>query len=210
MSPEFLITSLIVVIAPGSGVIYTLTIGLGRGGTASLIAAFGCTLGILPHMAAAILGLAAVLHTSALAFQIFKYAGLAYLLYLAWTTLQDKNPLIMTAHSAETWGSRISDGPAILIKGVLVNILNPKLSIFFLAFLPQFIAPVSENVAMDMAGLSLVFMAMTWLVFSLYGLCAASVRRHLIDRPQAMVWLRRVFAGAFAGLGLKLAFSQTN
>ena len=87
MSIEFLITSLIVVASPGTGVLVTLAAGLSRGTRAAVVAAFGCTLGIVPHMLAAITGLAALLHTSALAFQAVKYAGVAYLLYMAWSTL---------------------------------------------------------------------------------------------------------------------------
>src|SRR5438067_13908916 len=93
MSIEFLLTSLIVVVSPGTGVLFTLAAGLSRGSRASIVAAFGCTIGIVPHMAAAIMGLAALLHTSALAFQIFKYLGVAYLLYMAWSTLREHGAL---------------------------------------------------------------------------------------------------------------------
>ena len=93
MSIDFLFTSLIVVVSPGTGVLYTLATGLSRGSRASVVAAFGCTLGIVPHMAAAILGLAALLHTSAVAFQTFKYLGVAYLLYMAWNTLKEHGAL---------------------------------------------------------------------------------------------------------------------
>ena len=172
MSIEFLITSLIVVIAPGTGVIYTLSCGLSRGARASIAAALGCTAGILPHVTAAILGLAALLHTSAVAFQIFKYLGLAYLLYLAWTTLRDKGTLSVQR------GEERRAAREIIVRGFLINILNPKLSIFFLAFLPQFVP------------------------------ADAAVRQHVISRPLVMTWLRRAFAGAFAGLGLKLALSE--
>lgn len=203
MSPEFLLTSLIVVLAPGTGVLYTLATGLSRGGVASGVAAFGCTLGVLPHMAAAIFGLAALLHTSAVAFQLFKYAGLAYLLYLAWRTLKDKSVLDVEAQPVKR------EAGGIILKGFLINILNPKLSIFFMAFLPQFVATESSTPMLDMAGLSLVFMAMTLVVFMGYGFFAATIRQHIITRPTVLTWMRRAFAGAFAGLGLKLAFSDT-
>src|ERR1700755_2142207 len=93
MTLAFLITSLIIVASPGTGVLYTLAAGLSRGSRASIVAAFGCTLGIVPHMAAAIMGVAALLHASALAFQLFKYAGVAYLLYMAWNTLREQGAL---------------------------------------------------------------------------------------------------------------------
>ena len=208
MSPEFLVTSLIVVIVPGTGVVYTLTTAISRGAAASVVAAFGCTLGIIPHIAAAIFGLAALLHTSAVAFQMFKYAGLAYLLYLAWATLKDKFSIELDETAERTQNQIVQDRLKIMTRGVLINILNPKLSIFFLAFLPQFVSPASPSLTTDMLFLSLIFMAMTFAVFVIYGLCAASVRQHVLTRPSAMVWLRRAFAGAFVGLGLKLAFSD--
>src|SRR3954470_8673398 len=134
MSWEFLITSFIVVVSPGTGVLYTLAAGLSRGSRASIVAAFGCTLGIVPHMAAAILGVAALLHTSALAFQTFKYLGVAYLLYMAWNTLREHGTLRVEKEIGARSALRVT------ITGILINILNPKLSIFFLAFLPQFVS----------------------------------------------------------------------
>lgn len=202
MSIEFLITSFIVVIAPGTGVIYTLSCGLSRGARASVAAALGCTAGILPHLTAAILGLAALLHASAVAFHVFKVLGLAYLLYLAWTTLREKGTLSV-ARSEERRAAR-----EIVVRGFLINILNPKLSIFFLAFLPQFVPADAALPMLRMTGLSAVFMLMTFVIFVGYGVFAAAVRQHVISRPAVMTWLRRAFAGAFAGLGLKLALSE--
>lgn len=202
MSIEFLLISLVVVIAPGIGVIYTLSCGLSRGAGASVAAALGCTLGILPHMAAAILGLAALLHTSAVAFQMLKYAGLAYLLYLAWRTLNDSDAL-----AVEKRVDRRS-AVGIAIKGVLINILNPKLSIFFMAFLPQFVPADSAYPTLTMTGLGVVFMIMTFVVFVGYGVFAASVRKHVISRAPVMTWIRRAFAASFVALGAKLLLSD--
>jgi threonine/homoserine/homoserine lactone efflux protein len=203
MSWEFLITSFIVVVSPGTGVLYTLAAGLSRGSRASIVAAFGCTLGIVPHMAAAILGLAALLHTSALAFQLFKYAGVAYLLWMAWSTLQERGALSIK-HDAVGARSDLN----VTVEAVLINILNPKLSIFFLAFLPQFISADEAQPLGSMLVLSAVFMLMTFVVFVGYGLFAAAVRDHVISRPRVLTWMRRSFAAAFAGLGAKLAFSE--
>jgi threonine/homoserine/homoserine lactone efflux protein len=202
MSIEFLITSLIVVVSPGTGVLYTLATGLARGSRASVVAAFGCTLGIVPHMAAAILGLAAILHTSALVFQIFKYAGVAYLLYMAWSTLREHGALSV-AKDVDARSAR-----DITIKAVLINILNPKLSIFFLAFLPQFVSAEETAPLARMLELSGVFMLMTFVVFVGYGLFAAAVREHVISRPRVLTWMRRSFAAAFVGLGAKLAVAD--
>lgn len=202
MSLEFLITSLIIVASPGTGMIYTVAAGLSRGARASVVAAFGCTLGIVPHMLAAIMGLAALLHTSALAFQIFKYLGVAYLLYMAWNTLQERGALQVEQKVDTRSGLRVT------IDAVLVNLLNPKLSIFFFAFLPQFVSADATNPMPEMLALSGVFMLLTFVVFVVYGLFAASVRNHVISRPQVMTWMRRIFAGAFVVLGAKLAVAD--
>lgn len=202
MSVEFLITSLIIIASPGTGVLYTLATGLSRGSRASVVAAFGCTLGIVPHMAAAILGLAALLHTSALAFQVFKYAGVAYLLYMAWNALREHGALKVEKNI----GSR--SATQITVTAVLINILNPKLSIFFFAFLPQFVRGDEASPLGHMLLLSGIFMLLTFAVFVVYGLFAASVREHVISRPRVLTWMRRTFAGAFVALGAKLALAE--
>jgi threonine/homoserine/homoserine lactone efflux protein len=202
MSLEFLITSLIVVVSPGTGVLFTLATGLSRGSRASIVAAFGCTLGIVPHMAAAILGLAALLHTSAVAFQTLKYAGVAYLLYMAWHAWRERGALKVEQET----GARST--LQITMTAILINILNPKLSIFFLAFLPQFISAGEPHPVPQMLLLSGVFMALTFFVFILYGLFAASIRSHIISRPRILTWMRRAFAAAFVTLGVKLALAE--
>jgi threonine/homoserine/homoserine lactone efflux protein len=199
---EFLITSLIVVASPGTGVLYTLAAGLSRGSRASVVAAFGCTLGIVPHMAAAILGLAALLHTSALAFQTFKYVGVAYLLYMAWNALREHGALKVEREV----GAR--SAVQVTVTAILINILNPKLSIFFLAFLPQFVSANEQHPLSRMLLLSSAFMLMTFVVFVVYGLFAASIRNHVISRPRVLTWMRRAFAGAFVALGARLALAE--
>lgn len=202
MSLEFIITSLIIVISPGTGVVYTLATGLTRGARASIAAAFGCTIGIIPHMAAAIGGLAAIMHTSAIAFQTLKYLGVIYLLFMAWNALRDNGSLRVDQENTESSFSRVT------LTAILINILNPKLSIFFLAFLPQFVTADDRQPVLTMLGLSGVFMAMTFVVFAIYGLFAASVRDKVISRPIVLTWMRRSFAAAFIGLGIKLALTQ--
>jgi threonine/homoserine/homoserine lactone efflux protein len=202
MSIEFLVTSLIIIVSPGIGVLYTLAAGLSRGRRASVVAAFGCTLGIVPHMAAAIMGLAALLHTSALAFQTLKYLGVAYLLYMAWSALKEHGALQVEPDvSARSAGQ-------VIVHAVLINILNPKLSIFFLAFLPQFVSADEPHPLSHMLVLSAVFMLLTFVVFVGYGLFAAAVRHHVISRPRVLTWMRRAFAGAFVALGAKLAVAE--
>jgi len=199
---DFLITSLIVVVSPGTGVLYTLAAGLSRGSRASVVAAFGCTLGIVPHMAAAIMGLAALLHASALAFQTLKYLGVAYLLYMAWNAMREKGALKVESKVAARSAIQV------IISAILINILNPKLSIFFFAFLPQFVNANEPHPLPRMLELSTVFMLLTFVVFVGYGLFAASIRKHVISRPRVLIWMRRAFAGAFVALGVKLALAD--
>ena len=202
MSPEFLLTSLIVVASPGTGALYTIATGLSRGPRSSVVAAFGCTLGIVPHMAAAMLGLAAILHASALAFEAVKWAGVAYLLWMAWGTLRERGALRITGDAEERTPL------AVIVHAILINILNPKLSMFFLAFLPQFVSADEAAPLLRMTGLSLAFMAMTFAVFALYGLFAAAVRDRVISRPRVLAWMRRGFAAAFVALGARLAVQE--
>ncbi|MER8531003.1 LysE family translocator [Mesorhizobium sp. M0134] len=202
MSIEFLLTSLIVVASPGTGVLYTLSAGLSRGARASIIAAFGCTLGIIPHMAAAITGLAALLHTSAIAFETLRYLGVAYLLYMAWNRLKEKGGLSVDENVAPRSAGKV------ITSGILINILNPKLSIFFFAFLPQFVSTTEPHALSKMLELSSIFMLLTFVVFVGYGIFAASIRSHVVSRPKVLTWMRRTFAGAFVMLGAKLALAD--
>jgi threonine/homoserine/homoserine lactone efflux protein len=202
MSLEFLLITLIIVASPGIGVIYTLAAGLARGGRASVLAAFACTLGIVPHLVAAMLGLAALLHTSAVAYEIVKYLGVAYLLWMAWQSLREHGALRIDAKPDPRSHLRV------IVDGIAINILNPKLSIFFVAFLPQFIAADEAYPLLRMLELSGVFMLVTFVVFAIYGLFAAAMRQHVISRPAVMTWLRRTFAAAFVALGLRLALQE--
>ena len=202
MTLAFLITSLIVCVSPGTGVLYTVGTGLSRGFRASVVAALGCTLGICPHIAAAVLGLAAVLHESAVVFQAFKYLGVAYLWFMAWSTLRENGALKVERQTGTRSDSQV------IATAVAINLLNPKLSIFFMAFLPQFIAADEPRPLLQMLILSGAFMAMTFVIFVGYGLFAASIRDHVISRPRVLAWMRRAFAGAFVALGAKLALAE--
>lgn len=202
MTLEFFVTSLVIIASPGTGAIYTVAAGLSGGARASLIAAFGCTLGIVPHMLAAISGLAALLHTSAVAFQTLKYLGVAYLLYMAWAMFRDRGMLSLKGEACRksVW--------QVTVSAILINLLNPKLSIFFFAFLPQFVTADEASPLGRMLELSLVFMALTFVIFAAYGVFASAVRRHVISSAPVQVWMRRSFAAAFAGLAAQLALSQ--
>lgn len=201
MSPEFLITSLIIVATPGTGALYTLAKALGDGHRAAVVAAFGCTLGIIPHMAMAILGLAAVLQTEPRLFTAIKIAGVLYLVYMAIGLWRAPAPSTAAAAPAES-------AAAVIRHAILINLLNPKLSIFFLAFLPQFVASETADPLLAMSGLSLVFMAMTFVVFAIYGLFAASLRQHVLTRPTIMQGINKVFAATFLLMAGRLALAQ--
>lgn len=203
MSLEFLITALVVVLVPGTGVVYTVAVGLGQGRAASIAAAIGCTLGILPAILASVLGLSALLHTSALVFQVLKYAGVAYLLYLAWQTLKDTGPLDLKAADGRSRSYIVTART-----GFLINILNPKLTVFFFAFLPQFVSPTAVSPILDMLAMGGVFMAMTFVVFVVYGAFAALVGRRVLRSDTVLAWMRRTIAVTFAGFGLRLALAE--
>ncbi|TCL76040.1 LysE family translocator [Rhizobium sp. BK251] len=200
MTLDYLLTSIVVILLPGTGVLYTLAHGLSRGWHASILAAFGCTLGILPHMAASLVGLAALLHTSALAFEILKYLGVVYMLYMAWSVWRDGGQLEVSAQAGHVPATRI------VLDGLLLNVLNPKLSIFFLAFLPQFV-PQDGGESSHMLELAGIFMLLTFVIFLGYGAFASATRRYVIARPGVILWARRGFAAAFGLLGAKLALS---
>ena len=201
MSVAFLLTTLVVVATPGAGALFTIGAGLGRGRRASLVAAVGCTIGIVPHLVAAATGLAALMHASALAFQGLKYAGVAYLLFLAWATLRDKGALgVDAAEPSSAWRT--------IRQAVLLNLLNPKLTIFFVAFLPQFVHPDEPNALWHMLGLSAVFMLVTLVVFAGYGVFAAAMRTRVLARPRVLAWLRRSFAGSYVLLAGRLAVTD--
>jgi threonine/homoserine/homoserine lactone efflux protein len=202
VSTEFWVTAVIVTATPGTGVLFTLAAALAGGHRAGVVAAFGCTLGVLPHMAAAVTGLAAVMHTSAVAFSVLKYAGVAYLLYLAWSTLRETGALAVEERRAPRSDLRT------IGSAVAINLLNPKLTIFFLAFLPQFVSAGEAHVTTRMLELGAVFMAVTLAIFVVYGLLAASVRDQVIGRPRVMAWMRRTFAASFVLLGARLAAAR--
>jgi len=202
ISVEFLITSFVVALIPGTGVIYTVSTGLAQGRKASVFAALGCTVGIVPHLMATALGLAAIMHTSALAFHALKYAGAAYLIYVAFATWRDKSAFYFDGNPSS------STATGLVVKAFLLNILNPKLTIFFLAFLPQFILPGTTEPLLPLLTLSATFMTVTFIVFVVYGFLAHAFRKVVIESPRVQSWLRHGFALTFAGLGANLALTE--
>lgn len=203
ISLEFLVTSLVIILVPGTGVIYTVATGIGQGRKASIYAALGCTAGIVPHLAATVVGLATLLHSGAMAFQVLKYAGVAYLFYIAYATWRDESAFAGDATMSK------SSATELIVKAFLLNILNPKLTIFFLAFLPQFIEPDTEQPLLRLLLLSSIFMAMTFVVFAAYGFIAHAFSRLVLESSRVQRGLRRSFSAAFAGIGAKLAIPES-
>jgi threonine/homoserine/homoserine lactone efflux protein len=198
MSATFWLTSLVIVLVPGTGALYTVGTGLVRGWRAATLAAFACTLGIVPHLLAAVTGLAALLHASGVAFETLKYAGVAYLLYLAWSTWRETGTLgVPEDAGGSVW--------QVIRTGITINLLNPKLTLFFFAFLPQFVPPGTHHEVVRMLGLSAVFMALTFAVFVGYGALAAAVREHVLTRPRLVSRIRKTFAATFVLLSGRLA-----
>jgi threonine/homoserine/homoserine lactone efflux protein len=195
----FLLTSFVICATPGTGAIFSLGAGLSRGPRAALLAAFACTLGTVPHMVAALTGLAALLHASGVAFAAIKYLGVAYLVYMAWATWRDQGALSLEASQARRPARQV------IASGITLNLLNPKLTVFFFAFLPQFVPAGDPNSVWHMLGLSAVFMAMTFVVFAVYGLLAAAARERVLHSPRVLSRLRKAFAASFLVLSGRLA-----
>jgi threonine/homoserine/homoserine lactone efflux protein len=202
VTATFLLTSFVIVATPSTGAIFSLGAGLSRGPRAALLAAFACTLGVLPHLIAAITGLAALLHASGVAFAVLKYLGVAYLVYMAWATWQDEGALALDG------GQPRRPARQVIVSGITINLLNPKLTIFFFAFLPQFVPATDPHSVAHMLGLSGVFMAMTFAVFAVYGLLAAATRERVLRSPGLLTRLRKVFAGSFLVLSGRLALES--
>ncbi len=202
ITPQFLLTSLVVILIPGTGVVYTINTGLMLKWRASLAAAIGCTLGIVPHILASILGLSALLNMSAQIFSVVKIAGSLYLLYLAWNMWREAGTLEISKKSAEVKATQIA------AKAIAINLLNPKLTIFFLAFLPLFVSKNSLSPTLEMVSLSAVFMGMTFIVFALYGILASGVSAYLINSSEIVKRFQQAFAVILAAFAVKLALSE--
>lgn len=202
MSLAFVLTALVIVATPGTGAIFTIAAGLGRGPRAAVLAALACTLGTVPHLVAALTGLAAVLHASGVAFAVLKYLGVAYLLWMAWSTWRHRREPLGEARADQ------SSARAVIWSGITLNLLNPKLTLFFFAFLPQFVPASTPHATLHMLVLSGVFMALTFVVFAAYGVCAGLLRERVLARPRLVQRIQGFFAGAFAALGLRLAFES--
>jgi threonine/homoserine/homoserine lactone efflux protein len=202
IKPEFLLASLVVVLVPGTGVVYTITTGLTLKWRAGIFAAIGCTLGIVPHILASIFGLSALLNMSAQVFSMLKWAGAIYLLYLAWNMWREAGTLEINKRNNETSAAQI------IIKAITINLLNPKLTLFFFAFLPLFVSKNSPSPIVEMIVLSAVFMGITVLVFAVYGILASGVSKYLINSSKAVKRIQQACALILAAFAVRLALSE--
>ncbi len=202
MNIQYLLTSLVIILVPGTGVLYTINTGLTLKWKAGVAAAFGCTLGIIPHIAASVLGLSALLHMSARIFSVLKFAGAAYLLYLSWKMWRDAGEGGLEGKDEEKGFFRIVG------KAVVINLLNPKLTIFFFAFLPLFVPEGTVSPTREMVVLGLGFMAMTFAVFAVYGILAGLASAWLTGKRNALKWFRKTCAAMIAVFAVKLALTE--
>jgi threonine/homoserine/homoserine lactone efflux protein len=200
---EFLLTSLVVVMVPGTGVVYTVSSAIGGGGRCGLFAAIGCTLGIVPHLLAAMLGLSGVVQAGALAFEAVRWAGVAYLAFMGVSMIVGGSALRLDQRRA----SRDSMGQVVR-RGILLNLLNPKLTVFFFAFLPQFLDTPPGLADRRLVELGGVFMLMTLAIFAAYAGASASVRDRVLGAPAVLRWVQRSLGALVIGFATKLAVTN--
>jgi threonine/homoserine/homoserine lactone efflux protein len=203
MSVEFLLTSLVVVLIPGTGVLYTVSSSIGGGWRRGLFAAIGCTLGIVPHMLAAMLGLSAIMQAGSVVFEVVRYAGVIYLVFMGFSMIRDAGTLPLDDGSAS-----IDPMGPVVWRGIVLNVLNPKLTVFFFAFLPQFLDASPGLLDPKLIGLGGIFMLMTLVVFAVYALASAAIRDLVLAAPVARRWIERALGALLIGFAARLAFTD--
>jgi len=199
----FLGASMALTLAPGPDNIFVVTTGITRGRRAAIITALGMVSGISVHTLAAAAGISAIFYSSTLAFRTVKFAGAAYLLFLAWKALRERGPLGSPA--AQT--SRLSGG-ALYRRGLLMNVLNPKVALFFLAFLPQFTTPAETSLGLQMVWLGALFMLQAAILFTAIGYFSGRLGEFFLGRPRVARGFSWVAASIFASLGVRLALTE--
>jgi len=203
MSVEFLLTSLVVVLIPGTGVIYTVSSSVGGGRRRGLFAAVGCTLGIVPHMLAAMLGLSGIMQAGSVVFEVVRWAGVAYLIFMGVSMMRDAGTLPLDGRDAP-----VDSAGSVVRRGILLNVLNPKLTLFFFAFLPQFLDASPGLLDARLIGLGGVFMLMTLAMFAVYALASAAARDLVLAAPVARRWIERTLGALLIGFAAKLALTD--
>jgi threonine/homoserine/homoserine lactone efflux protein len=203
MSIEFLLTSLVVAAIPGTGVVYTVSSSIGGGRRRGLVAAIGCTLGIVPHILAAMLGLSAIMQAGSVVFEVVRYAGVAYLVFIGVSMIRDAGALQL-----EDRNGSIEPTGRVVWRAILLNLLNPKLTLFFFAFLPQFLDASRGPLDMSVIWLGAVFMLETLAVFAVYACASAAVRNLVLAVPVLRQWIERSLGALLIGFAAKLAFTD--
>lgn len=204
MQPEFLATSAVVVAVPGTGVVYTVSCALGGGWRAGALAATGCTLGIVPHLGAAVVGVSGLMHAGATLFEIVRWIGVAYLVVMGLSMMRGGGALRVAPDRTVDGAAASGGGGAIVGRGIALNLLNPKLTVFFLAFLPQFLdAPTTFDPRL--VGLGLVFMAITLIGFLAYAAAGATFRDRVLAEPRVVEWAQRTLGVVLVGFAARLA-----
>ena len=200
----FLGASFLLCLSPGPDNIYVMTIGITKGKKSSFVTTMGLCSGIIFHTLAAALGISLIFQNSELAFNILKYLGAIYLLYISYQTFIHRNDLLHISTKEEK-----KELKALYLKGFLMNILNPKVSIFFLAFLPQFVNKSSSlEISSQMIILGLIFLTMTLIVFTSIGFIASIFGKKLLEKPIFSKILNYLTSFVLLSLALKLVFSQ--
>jgi threonine/homoserine/homoserine lactone efflux protein len=203
VSVEFLLTSLVVVLIPGTGVVYTVSSAIGGGWRRGLFAAIGCTLGIVPHVLAAMLGLSGVMQAGAVAFEAVRWVGVGYLVFMGVSMLRDRGSLRL-----DDQGVPGGSAATVVRRGILLNLLNPKLTVFFFAFLPQFLDSPPRLLDARLLGLAGIFMLMTLAVFVVYAWASAAIRERVLGTPAALRWIRRSLGALVIGFAARLAVTD--
>jgi threonine/homoserine/homoserine lactone efflux protein len=203
VSVAFLLTSLVVVVIPGTGVVYTVSSAIGGGWRRGLFAAIGCTLGIVPHVLAAMLGLSGIMQAGAVAFETVRWVGVAYLLFMGVSMIRARGTLQIEDRDAP-----VTPTGLVVWRGILVNLLNPKLTVFFFAFLPQFLNTPPGLLDTRLIGLGGIFMLMTLAVFIVYAWASAAIRDRVLGAPAVLRWFRRSLGALVIGFAAKLAVAD--
>ncbi len=199
---SFFATAVLLAYAPGPDIVFVLAQSAVYGAKAGLATTCGLMTGLCVHTALVTAGVAALIQASPTAFLLLKAAGALYLLYLAWLSWR------AGAMRADGVKPAFPGCLALYRRGIFMNVTNPKVSIFFLAFLPQFVRPGAGDELAQLLGLSATFMLMTFVIFAIYGLLAHAFRKAVVESQQVQAWLRRGFAASFAGLGANLALAD--
>jgi threonine/homoserine/homoserine lactone efflux protein len=197
----FLCASIALTIAPGPDNIFVISQGITRGRKAAIVTALGMCSGISIHTTAAALGISALFYSSAVAFNLVKFAGALYLLYLAIKTVGSRSSFSLAPKA-------VLPASALFRRGFIMNVLNPKVALFFLAFLPQFVSPSSGHLPLQMLFLGALFMIQAVMIFSLIGWFSGMIGRHFLSKPYLSRYFDWLTAGIFASLGVKLALSE--